>query len=1540
MIQIPPLSAALSQGSRPDVGIVVLAPDKVGECIPANFTVRLANSGDENATNVVVTLTLPAGAAYVRGTGYVNGTPADPTVSGSELIWNVSDVGFNPLEPGARLKVGFNLSTSCSSPDSAYLSATATYEDEEGNTYASSGESNPFQVLRPALTVEKAPTSQEAEVGDEVQWKLRVKNTGFVRAVNVTLVDRLGSSLRYIGADPDPDGFTPDGRMYWTNISLAVGEVFEVTLTASVDGCEGLVDNASAYVTCSGQCHGDWAVGSIILEPKTPRIVMAGQSVAPSPVTPCEESEVVVAVENSGDGSARSLNVTLMLPSGLNYVSGTGSPQPDVHGDGLTFHLGDLPAGGVRSISFNVTADCGASGSGTVVFLPAYEDQCDKPWRAGVDSFQIPTSSPSVSVEKDGPHEALNSSASNYTLTVRVHGTDSCQSPRVSVTDGLPDHLRLVSAEPQPNSTAGGEISWDLRAQNITINLTVQRSEGSSCGDWGVNSADVELTCCASCSLSSSDSHSIRLTCSNETDCFLVRSEANSSSVEACSPLEYATRVKFNVDGMNSTLSNVTFSHCAAETGDLQETYVGPTGITLPNGTQVTLEPYLQTSACIYWNLSELNFVTSPGDTLEISYPVRVRCSAGGYLHDRMGLSLNATASDGTNLGCGGEERWAAYVEVGRPHLGISESHPPYTDVCGLEERRVRVSGATASSPGYNLTVTSEVPSGLEFLGPSVVEFDNGTVLTGVDPLLQGDLLIWNVTNVPQLSAVDTGFTIYYNVTPCCPVRSGYVYRSTLDYSDKCQAVGGCEPRCQCVWHEVYTSDGQPTLRPYLVIYKEPERIYAVSQTVEWRIWLYNSGNGTARNVTVVDYLGSGLRYSASGTPAGWLTGVSADGRAVTFTNGTLDPGDIVNVTLRAKMVACSGLTDVANASWGCCSQPCQVVWDDSDVVVPRGELYVTDDLEPNPVDLCGGANVTAVAKNVGLIDIYNVTVNYTLPPCFYYNSSAPARAFNSTHSTPISPAQVDPALRWVVWDLSDTAFSTLQREEEVNITFGAIASCPCSDGGGRSTMRVTYDRPCAEQAAEILTSGSADYALRRPDLRVQAASRVCGEKGDQVVWNVSVVNSGDSDARNVGVTVELPPAASYISATPTPDSVAGRVLEWLPTSEGGSLDDVPPGGSLNISITAEVVSCASRAYLHVGIRDGCEGCVYEEEWHNRTSHLHSNPSRVGVLILDDTIEACDQVTWRFRLRNRDPCLPLYVPNGWLVVNETLATGVRAAAPPEENTVVLFHDRSEGTDAYLPVYPYMEAPPPGVTTYVWVEEPSVGGIRWYIVNDTSWRLDPGDYFEVMYNVTSPDCTPERADHGIQTDGIENSCDKDRDRARSRTGEVLVPMLRVTKEPESQYADINQVVSWTIRVTNVGNATAPNVTLADHLNSKLEYVEANPPPSRREGVVGGYTDLTWTNVSLEPGEDFTVDLRARLVRCSRSNITETVAAYWGCGPACSDPATAEATLVLSCLPVGGRVVGWWASTIPVALSGVLLAVSALLSIRGRARSRRS
>ncbi|RLG37109.1 MAG: hypothetical protein DRO01_07475, partial [Thermoproteota archaeon] len=493
------------------------------------------------------------------------------------------------------------------------------------------------------------------------------------------------------------------------------------------------------------------------------------------------------------------------------------------------------------------------------------------------------------------------------------------------------------------------------------------------------------------------------------------------------------------------------------------------------------------------------------------------------------------------------------------------------------------------------------------------------------------------------------------------------------------------------------------------------------------------------------------------------------------------------------------------------------------------------------------------------------------------------------------------PDLRWVLWDLSGTPFSSLDREEVVNITFGAVARCPCEDGGGHSTMRVVYDKPCSEQAAEIRTSGSTDFKLRKPDLQVEATRRICGERDDQVVWDVTVTNKGDTTARNVGVTVELPSATSYVSATPAPDSVSGNVLEWLPASAGGSLGDMPPGGSQTFSITVRVEECRNSAYIHVRVRDGCEGCTYEDEWYNHTSYLHSGPYRVRIRILGHTAEACEQATWRFRVQNSDPCLPLYVPGGRLVVNETLAAGVEAVTPLEDNTVVIFHDSSEGSDIELPVYPYMVAPPPGVTRYVWVEELPGGGIAWHLFNDTSWRLDRGDYFEVRYNVTSPDCSLVRDEHTIETDGFEDSCGLDRDRELTRLDRVLVPVLRVTKEPESQYADVNQTVSWTMTVTNVGNATAPNVTIWDRLNSRFEYVGAAPAPDLLAGIAGSLVDLYWTNLTLGPGESFTIDLSAKLVECPPPNATNVVEAYWGCGPACSDPVRAEATVLACGLP---------------------------------------
>ncbi|RLG48635.1 MAG: hypothetical protein DRO06_01030, partial [Thermoproteota archaeon] len=1137
---------------------------------------------------------------------------------------------------------------------------------------------------------------------------------------------------------------------------------------------------------------------------------------------------------------------------------------------------------------------------GDLLIRPRYFDECGNVWLPPVDYVSVTAESPSVSVSKEGDHEVLNTSHANYTIEVEVSGASSCPSPRLVVTDRLPPFLQLDYADPYPNSTAGGVLTWEFsspRSLNISLGVTCPTG---SCGDWGKNSVNATLECCGACSPSSSADFSIRLTCSETGDCFWLRTRTNVSSVEVCGVLEYESTVHFSVDGVNSTTSNMVYSHCALETGRLQEELVGSAEVILPNGTTVSLSPFEEGEYCIKWNISSLNFVANSGDEIEIKYAMRVKCSAGGYVHDRTGFSMEAANWAGVPLNCSGEYRWAAYVPVGRPGLSISEDPPPFTNVCREYVRRVRVTGASPDSPGYNLTVVSELPTGFSFSGTSNITFDNGTVLTGVTPYVEGSYLKWNRTNVPRFRKVDSDFTISFRVTPCCGVSPGFHYRSTLTYSDRCEAVGACEPGCDCVRTSSYDSGPRMILRPDVTVMKTPERVYALENVVEWTLHVANKGNGTAEWVEVRDYLGPGMVYEGSDLPPGWNVSVSPDGRNVTMRYEGMGDGEYADLKLRAKMVACSGLTNEVEAVWGCCSEECQVSRDEADVVIPEASLDAADWVRPSPVDLCGGVNVTAILKNVGKVHVYNATVNYSLPACFYYNSSVQAYAYNSTLRIPISPASSAPDGSWVVWNLTGTPFSDLGSGQYVNLTFNATASCPCvvGGGGGYSEMRVAYDKQCGEPAPIRTHRGVSPYSITSPDLELEAPTRVCGEPGDVVDWNISAVNGGGATAEFVNITVEIPSSSSLVSATPPPDSVSGRTLRWITSRAGGSVPDIPPGGRFDISLRVSVDECVYRGYLRVNLRDGCPGCIYENEWYNRTTYLHSQPSRVGLGI-SDLIEACRNATWRIDVRNRDSCLPLWTAESDVpgvgtranyTVTDTLADGIDPVEPLASNSQVFYVGPAGSTE--IPVYDYGTAPPPGTSEFAWVRRYGTG-LEWMIFT-TNRSLPPGHYFRILYNVTTSDCGLIRRPHTVSTHNLMDRCWVTRDGSVTRSFRVRLPDLEVEKTPEKQYADLGAQVSWTVTVRNSGNGTADNVTVKDVLAPGLTYLWADPAPD-----LVNSTGLYWTNITLGPGESFSYDLGANVSHCPPPNLTNTVEAYWGCGSVCvSEPANATA-LILAC-----------------------------------------
>ena len=118
-------------------------------------------------------------------------------------------------------------------------------------------------------------------------------------------------------------------------------------------------------------------------------------------------------------------------------------------------------------------------------------------------------------------------------------------------------------------------------------------------------------------------------------------------------------------------------------------------------------------------------------------------------------------------------------------------------------------------------------------------------------------------------------------------------------------------------------------------------------------------------------------------------------------------------------------------------------------------------------------------------------------------------------------------------------------------------------NGGGQTlnTATVTGDRPDSDVA-----NNSFVYTAQAGSLQADVALNVTLTpltivNGQNFVYNLNVTNNGPDDAQNVVLTENLPPSASFLSASPAPTTNVSNVLTF-------NLGTVPSGQTVTVKLT------------------------------------------------------------------------------------------------------------------------------------------------------------------------------------------------------------------------------------------------------------------------------------------------------------------------------------------------------------------------------------
>jgi uncharacterized repeat protein (TIGR01451 family) len=253
--------------------------------------------------------------------------------------------------------------------------------------------------------------------------------------------------------------FAPVTFAFTTPINLTPGVSYyaEVTSTASdvqsqayfikgINGCYTV--DASGVMVAGGSCNFDI--------PAAPYLVIAKSTPSPS-LRAGNQSTYTLTVSNVGTGAAKTATVKDALPSGLSFVSATGTNWTCANSNGTVTcsysNTTGIPAGGTSTIAITVTANSGTTGNTVTNYastdttggstVPTPGSNCTDTDACAAVTSKIDGAQ--LQIAKSQPSPGLFVGAtSTYTLTVTNTGASAATTAKVL--DQLPTQLTFVSA--------------------------------------------------------------------------------------------------------------------------------------------------------------------------------------------------------------------------------------------------------------------------------------------------------------------------------------------------------------------------------------------------------------------------------------------------------------------------------------------------------------------------------------------------------------------------------------------------------------------------------------------------------------------------------------------------------------------------------------------------------------------------------------------------------------------------------------------------------------------------------------------------------------------------------------------------------------------------------------------------------------------------------------------------------------------------------------------------------------------------------------
>ena len=385
-----PREPNLSISKTPDAQLIDAGQNAV-------FSITVANNGTAPARGVTLQDPLPPGGTWTENS-------ADCSIAAGTM-----SCAFGDLAPGASRTVALTSPTS--------FTQCATYDNTAtvaATNHPSESDAGRITCRRPEVSLTKTADAASATAGDQIGFTVTLRNTGAGTAQGVQFTDVLPAGLSW-AISPASAGWSIQGQnLVRTPTTLAPGATTSVHVVATTTAANcGQVDNTATVTSTNG--GSDTESASIDVNCAAIDVQKTADA---ADVTAGEQIGFTVTLRNTGEGQARGIQFTDVLPAGLSWAISPASAGWSIQGQNLVYAPTTLASG--ASSTVHVVAATDATDCGQIDNTASVTTSND-----GSDSDTRPTDVLCADIDVDKIADAASVSAGDpigFTVTLRNTG--------------------------------------------------------------------------------------------------------------------------------------------------------------------------------------------------------------------------------------------------------------------------------------------------------------------------------------------------------------------------------------------------------------------------------------------------------------------------------------------------------------------------------------------------------------------------------------------------------------------------------------------------------------------------------------------------------------------------------------------------------------------------------------------------------------------------------------------------------------------------------------------------------------------------------------------------------------------------------------------------------------------------------------------------------------------------------------------------------------------------------------------------------------